>query len=492
MKTLVLASMATLCAAVAPAQDASRGVVKLTAHTLCSRRFDSGICIDTPCLHVVTAYHVVALLGAGLKVEGVAVASAQSATGPQDSEAVDMNVAGSVFRFNPSRDVALLTLQRPLPPRFMGLSFASYKPSIGQRVTRIARHVDAYDIASGRVVGDDLRYQAPEHLVDLEDQFLLDCSSRPGNSGGAVIDGDGRVLGLVEIRSTESSGRIGTAVLPASIVSGFLRGKDPALWARLFDKPAANAAAAQRHDIDWPVALDRQPIPANGTHDPNLPIGALRTQVATGLAAMQRMFAQQSMRFWGDGEREQSWQYQVSMYSDGQRFRTVAGKETDAAALPGPKAGILPESEWYDVLSLIETAKLEYMGASSHSGEPVHVFRFNNTAEDAVCWFRQRTAVVFGHKDEAQYVVCGGIVVSDEHFNVLGISQRLAPQFGFVAEWQALARYGLVKLPDGHEPYLVPLSMDLSARFKNGKVYHASERWSDYHLLVAESTLRTE
>jgi hypothetical protein len=342
------------------------------------------------------------------------------------------------------------------------------------------------------VVADDLRYEAPEHLIDLADQFLLDCSSRPGNSGGAVIDGDGHVLGLVEIRSTESSGRIGTAVLPASIVSGFLRGRDPALWSRLFDKPAADAAAAQRHEIDWPVALDRRPIPANGTPDPNPLIGALRTQVATSLAAMQRMLAQQSMRFWGDGEREQSWRYQVTMYSDGQRFSTAAGKETDAAALPGPKTGILPESEWYDVLSLIGSAKLEYLGASSHSGEPVHVFSFNSTATDAVCWFRQRRAVIFGHKEEGQYVACGGIVVSDEHFNVLGISQRLAPQFGFVAEWQALARYGLVKLPDGHEPYLVPLSMDLSARFKNGKIYHASESWSDYHLLVAESTLRTE
>ncbi len=69
---------------------------------------------------------------------------------------------------------------------------------------------------------------------------------------------------------------------------------------------------------------------------------------------------------------------------------------------------------------------------------------------------------------------------------------RLSPQFGCVTEWRALARYGLIKLRGGQKPFLLPLSLDLSTRFKNGGVHHASEDWSDYRLFVAESVLRTD
>ena len=420
------------------------------------------------------------------------IASVLSATGPQDSGSVDMNVAGSVLRFNPSRDVALLTLQRPLPSRFIGLSFAGGKPMLGQRVSSVARYGDAYDTATGVVVANEVLHESLGHRVNLEGYFLLDCSSRPGNSGGAVIDADGQVLGLVEIRSTEESGRIGTAVMGSSVISGFLRSKDPVLWARLFDKSPANVASVQKRDIRWPVELDHQPVLTNGGADPNQLIDALRTQVATSLAGMKKMIARQSMRFWGDGQREESWQYQVAMYFDGQRFRSETGKELGTAALPSPKVGILPGSDWYDTLSLIARVRLEYVGASSHSGETLHVFAFHNTASDGTCRFRQRTAMLLGHKDDERYVPCEGIVVSDSHFNILGITLRLSPQFGCVSEWQALARYGLIKLHENQKPFLLPLTLDLSTRFRNGGVHHATEDWSDYRLFVTESTLRTD
>ncbi len=41
------------------------------------------------------------------------------------------------------------------------------------------------------------------------------------------------------------------------------------------------------------------------------------------------------------------------MYYDGLRFRSETGKEVGAAALPSPKVGVLPGSDWYDTLSLI-------------------------------------------------------------------------------------------------------------------------------------------
>jgi hypothetical protein len=490
MKAIIAVSTLVVCAGAAVAQNPSRGVVKLTAKSLFSKRMGTGICIDTPCVHVLTNYHVLALLGKRLKVEGVPIASSVSATGPQDSGAIDVRVAGTISKFNPSRDLALLTLQRALPAQFRGLPFANYKPSVGQQVKRIARYGNAYDTDDGKVVADELRFESLGQVVSLDGHFLLDCITRPGNSGGAVLDGEGRVLGLVEIRSTDEVGRTGTVVLPAAIISGFLREKDPTLWAALFHKPAARAVAAKAKYPDWPVALDRQPTVTDETRDLEVPIRALRTQVAASLGAMQRMIAQQNMRFWGDGAAEQAWQFEVAIYSEGQRFRTKAGKET--GVLPGPKAGILPGSEWYDTLARLARARLSYLGTSSHAGKPVHVFVFDNTGADEVCPFRQRTAVLFGHKEETRYVDCRGTVVADESFNVVGITERLSPQFGFVSDWQSIALYGFLQLHEAHEPYLVPLNMDLSARFKNGKVYYASARWSAYHLWVAESALRAQ
>src|SRR5262249_31356312 len=163
--------------------------------------------------------------------------------------------------------------------------------------------------------------------------------------------------------------------------------------------------------------------------------------------------------FWGDGTREQRSQYQIAMYSDGQRFSDNA-KEVGAAELPSPSAGILPGSEWSDILSLVTRVRLEYMGASSHSGEPRHIFSFRDSASDQTCRFRQRTTMLFGHKDAEDYVACEGIVASDNHLNVLGITLHLSPHAGAVSEWRGLIRYGLIKLNESGEPYLLPQNMD--------------------------------
>jgi len=492
LRSILLTGTVMLCAGLTSAQPLSHGIVKLTARTLTAKKLGTGVCLDTPCVHVLTSYHVVALLGTGLKVEGVGIAAVVAATGPQDPGSLDTDVAGSVKRFNPAHDLALLTLRQPLPSRFAGLPLANHEPSVGQPVTRIARHDNAIDYALGTVVSGELQYQSADGLVDLTGHFLMDCGSRPGNSGGAVLDGSGRVLGIVEMRSTEANGRIGTAVAGTALISAFLHDNEPALWARLFDKSVVTLAALPLRDLDWPVALDGPPLPAQAADDPDILVDALRMQVATSVGKMRRMTAQQSMRFWGTDQPEQTWQYQVSMYSDGQRFRTVGGKDMVATALPGPRAGILPESEWYDILSGIANVRLKYLGASSTGGKPVHVFAFRNSASDKVCRFRQRTAAFFGHKEDADFVDCDGIVVADAQFQVLGITHRMSPHFGVVAEWRAAARYELSNLCNCDERDLVPRSMDLSAQMKNGKSYYASERWSDYHVFVAQSLLRTD
>ncbi len=492
VRLIVFAYAATMCSGIASAQAVPTGVVKLAARTLVSKKFGTGICLDTPCLHVLTSYHVAALLGSRLKVEGVGVASVVAATGPEDDGSIELRVADSVVKFNPARDIALLTLRWPLPAGFAGVPFADYKPPVGQEVTRVAYHDNTIDNTRGKVVSAELLFQTSGAIVDLIGSFLVDCASRPGNSGGAVLDADGRMLGMVEMRSQEESGRSGTAVLGTPIITEFLRDADPILLAQLFDKNKSRAHVPAS-SLDWPIMLDHPPVAGNVSADQRVFVDVLKAQVARSIAQMQRMTAQQSMRFWGDDQPEQTWQYQVALYSDGQRFSTAGGKELLSKSLPAPSVGILPESEWYDVLSGIGSVRLRYTGSSSHKGTPVHVFVFQNTASDAVCQFRHRTPRIFGRKkDEVTFVDCDGVVVTDEYFRVLGITHRMLPQLGVVGEWQAVARYAPADFSSREEMHLVPLSMDLTARCKDGRMYYASEHWSDYHLFRAKSSLRTE
>jgi len=279
-----------------------------------------------------------------------------------------------------------------------------------------------------------------------------------------VIDAAGRVLGwwkfAVPRKRSNWDGGDGS-----SVVSSFLKDKIRRCG-RACSTISGECGFHAEAGNQLPVELDRTPV-LNRASDPNVLIGrcGLRSQRAWQAEEDDRTAEHEVL---GRRTTREAWQYQVSMYYDGLRFRSETGKEVGAAALPSPKVGVLPGSDWYDTLSLIGRVRLEYVGASSHSGEPVHVFAFQNAASDETCRFRQRTAVLLGHKDEERYVPCEGIVVSDEQFNVLGIVLRLSPQFGCVAEWQALARYGLIKLRGSQKPFLLPLSLDLSTRFKNG------------------------
>jgi hypothetical protein len=400
-----------------------------------------------------------------------------------------MSVAGSVFKYNPARDLALLTLRHPLPVSFQGLALADDSPTVGQRVQMVARHRDTYDTATGNVIAEGLQYKSSGQLVEMAGHFLMDCISRPGNSGGAVIDANGKLLGLVEIHTTTLNDRSGTSVLPAKMILGFLREWEPQLSTRLFGKYKVESSEVREFPIEPPVRLDHAPIIPAGADSQALAL-ALQRGVAKSLAAMQQMVAKQSVRFWGQGERERSATYEVAMYSDGQLFRTVAGTDLTAGALPSVRSGVLLDSEWHDTMALIGSVQLNYLGTSSHSNELVQVFSFHGKASDAVCSFRERTATLVGHKDQTRFVACDGIVVADKAMNVLGIARGISPGFGSVSEWQALTRYGRVNLQNSDESYILPLSTEVSLKFKNGKSYNASEVWSDYHVFGAESILR--
>ncbi len=115
--------------------EVASGVVRLTA----GNKRGTGVCLDTPCAHVLTNYHVTTLLGRGLKAEGIGIVKITAATGPGDEGARDVGSLQKnfTFRYDPAKDLAVLTLREPLPRPFHGLSFATYGPAENQRVVGI-------------------------------------------------------------------------------------------------------------------------------------------------------------------------------------------------------------------------------------------------------------------------------------------------------------------------------------------------------------------
>ena len=445
------------------AQIAS-GVVQLSA----GNKHATGVCLDTPCSHVLTNYHVVAFLGQELKAENTAVAKVTAATGPNDNQA--RNVEGLqrnfVFRFDPARDLAVVTLREPLPRRFHGLDFATYQPSQNQPVIGIAYDppraslagIGMFSVRRGRLrmSEGEVRFldaqiitSADNRPADIDGGLLLTFPSNAGNSGGAVVDSDGRVIGIIcgaALVPGRTDGDVaGTLALPAASVLRFLREREPELWAQTFSAypiPAEDisetkgqakqegAATAARGPIAA-LNLDSVPLLAEDI-DPMAMVAEAKRYAAERVSAMRNVLAEQQLEMWGESQRREVWRHEVSIYKGGQTFREIKADGTrgkSMSELPQPRAGARPGSEWSSLLWRIARANtpLTYLGTSTYQGKTVHAFSYAATAQDKVCDYAEYVNGLVGSTMWLGHVDCAGALLTDELFNPIAILQELYP-----------------------------------------------------------------
>lgn len=456
------------------------GVVKISVRHLTTQGTGTGVCLDTPCVHVLTNYHVAAVLGSDMKVEGVAVKNTQMFTSPQDSGATEVQAGDGTIRYNPARDLALVTLANALPAQFKALRFAGYQPRVGQSIVRSARFGNLFDVATGKVVTDAVAHMsATGVLTRMPKHFLLDCPSRPGNSGGVVMDAEGKVIGMVAMRSTDAAGQVGTIALSSALVSDFLKGANEGLWSAVF--PATGATAIE--PMSMPEGLSA--VVARTAEHTGL-IEALRAKARENAKAMSEVVAVESVETWGQDQAKRSWLFRIAMYSDGQKYQRVdangvAGKELATSSLSWPRmTGVVPGEQWSIVAPLLDDASVEHLGSSVYEGHAVNVFRYTSSAMG--CASRDSNKEVFAG--------CSGFVVADERLNALVVTQTMTLPSGRASTIRWTGTYRVLAV--GTREVLLPTELLMSGDFRTGKTYFASARWSGYRVFGAETALRFE
>jgi hypothetical protein len=484
---------------------------------------------------VLTNYHVAVFLGAGLKVEKSAVAQITAATGPADTEArnIESLQRNFVLRYNPAQDLAVLTLREPLPKRFHGVSFATYRPERGQRVVGIAYglprlapagmgflapHGGKLRLSEGdiRLLNVQVVSRVDDRPAEIDGGLLVSFSSSPGNSGGAVVDSEGQVIAIISgaelIPGLPQSDVVGTLALPVGSVFRFLREKEPELWAKTFfahgtvSDTAANNLAEQLLGkprtapvaVRGPLAaisLDGPPAIPDRT-DSAAMVAGLRQQAEKALAVMHNVFAEQQIEMWGENQPRELWRHEVAVYGNQQIVREIKADGSPGKAtggLPYPKTGARPGNEWSSLLHGIATAKipLQYLGRSTYQGRAVHTYSYVASAADKVCQFAERVSRGFISSSWMGDVDCEGGVIADEQFNPVEISQELyLPLERLVSLVRINVEYSFLTTPGGSRPLLVPVNLKLASQFSNGEWHFASASWTNYHEFKVESAIK--
>jgi len=369
-------------------------LVRISAgNTIVGTKYGHGICLDSPCVHVLTNYHVPGLIE-GAKVEGVKIKTLQSATGPNDPDAVPFQVMGTLERWNPQRDLALITLKKALPGSFGAARFADYEPSVG---TSVVRYPTAGAFRGKLIHNGAIRYlDGTGTRRHVNAMLLSDFDSPLGVSGGALCDSEDRVLGVTELN-------VGSLAIPVPVVAAFLLSADPELWHRLQFRKVQRVAETHDEVLDD----DAPTLVFQTSMDVHAAVAAMIERAEEMRLRMARVVARSEVRQSGPGVSNSPQQYEVSLYDEGIRFRKVfpngdLGQETPDVALP--VIGVIPSANWDYFLAGLRGATVRYLGETFHRDEIGHVFSF-----DMLCPWRELRPDGVWEGD----VACKGQVITD-------------------------------------------------------------------------------
>jgi hypothetical protein len=454
-----------------------RFIVRIAGgNKLTGTKFGHGICLDSPCVHVLTNYHVAGLID-DAKVEGVGIKGVRFATGKNDDDAIPLIVIGGIHRWNPQRDMALITLKKALSNEFTAAEFADYMPVAG---TAVVRYPAAGEVYSGTLI----HYGRVKYLdgtgarQELESMLLSNFDSPPGVSGGALCDAEGRVLGLNEFT-------VGSMAIPVPIISGFLLSANPELWRTFHFQKIEPIADSIAEEIE-PASIET--VPLRFSVDPDSAVRSMVEHAEQMRLGMSRVIAKAEVLQSGPGVKENPKHFEVSLYDAGIRWRAVfpnGALGNEIPDFPLPQTGVIPGADWDYLLGGLQKAEVTYLGDTFHDNDVVHVFNFDKVR----CPWREQRSTGEWSGD----VECHGKVYTDLAYHPVSIQA----EFGFgpssiMSRVNFEIAFVRIQLANGQQ-YELPSSVEVKAKYKrNFGTYKASVQLADYRPFGAEHVIRMD
>ena len=155
----------------------------------------------------------------------------------------DSPVKGTVIKVDAAKDLALIQTKKSLPV----LDINKEKISIGDEVFAIGAPKDMpYTMTKGII-------SALDRKIGKNSYIQLDASVNSGNSGGPLLDSNGKVIGVITLKASDAEG-IGFAI-PVSDVFAFIDGVSALPENMPEDSPENPTAPSEHYE-----ATDTKPI----------------------------------------------------------------------------------------------------------------------------------------------------------------------------------------------------------------------------------------
>ena len=485
------------------------GVQRSTLHLSLPPRVQqvrgNGICISQGCSVVATAYHIQLLAGtAKLGLAGGHTAKVLSAVSDNDPNKTDIPLAGQsrILSYNIASDVAFLYAKKPL--RHKSAVPYSYRYYVGQKVEVAGYNNNKFESRQARIIGSNVLLVMGQ--AKLEENLFLDISLNAGESGSAVLDQQGNLLGMVILVVPPRFGSKDlamTVALPVRTIAKALVALDPVLGPAIFkDIPESSSLAeSPRSGQQWSV-LDEEADSSENTlpvipelspvrRDLPNPTAQLQAKAEAASKSMINFIAKQCLV---QGTRKPIC-HELSMVDGQQTFREMKknGKLGEPmSSFPILNRSVWTQTDWAETLGDIADNSWVFQGVV----EDHYLFSFRSSAEDERCHYEeypQGIPLFSGlHPEWKGSVACMEQILTDKDFNVLSVfSEMIPPDSCLVESLQTAIYYDWGKLEDMQLPVLLPVTEIIAAKVKQQKhLLYATASWTDYKKFRAEHKVK--
>lgn len=458
----------------------------------------SGICIDHACSVVATANHIQMLLGrANLEIAGCSTRKVLSLANESDTNKTEVPVGKRALFYDIANDVTFVYAKKPAHHK-SGVPY-SYHFYAGQKVEVAGYYNGKFQTREAHVIGADVPLQIGK--ARLEDNILLDVDLKPGQSGSAVIDEDGNLLGMIILKCgvRSKNGDVPVSVaLPVITIARALVRLDPALGSAVFnnipeEEPKPEQTPEELYqENDLPE--DTSPvIPVLSAVPSEVPNSVSRLRAKSEAASKMMVdFITKQCLVQGTGK---SMCHELSVVDGRQTFRKIdkngeLGELTDS--IPVQKHGVWTQSDWADTLGELADNSWVFQG----SVDDKYVFTYKSAAEDDRCYYEEysngTSPFSGGHAGWKGSVACFEEVLTDKDFNVLSVFTEMHPPDGCVTQLvQTAIYYDWIKLEGLKSPILLPVKERITAKVQGQKdLWYANVSWTDYEKFRTEHKIR--